>query len=135
VLTGKSYENASINVFNVLLETLIVNAYERKEQTNRNAAKIAALNEIFEAVIFDVSELIDGLYRGVKTHLIFGIIAILFGISEIAYNAEVIQERHYILLFIAGALLFAGATQILSYFRLRKKYLKLFKIEAELKKA
>jgi hypothetical protein len=107
-----------------------------KEQTNANTvAKIGALNEIFEDVISDASELIDDLYWGVKTYLIFGIIAILFGISEIAYNAEIVQERYYIPLFIAGALFFAGATQIYNYFRLRKKYLKLFKIKSELKKA
>lgn len=107
-----------------------------KEQTNANiAAKIGALNEIFEDVISDASELIDDLYWGVKTYLFFGMIAILFGVSEIAYNAEIVQERYYIPLFIAGALFFAGATQIYNYFRLRKKYLKLFKIKSELKKA
>ena len=60
---------------------------------------------------------------------------ILFGVSEIAYNAEVMQERYYIPLFIAGTLLFAGVAQIYQYFRLRKKYSKLLSVQEELGKA
>jgi len=97
--------------------------------------KIAAMNDIFEGLIADASELIEDLYWGVKTYLFYGLIMILFGVSEIVYNANVIQERFYIPLFIAGALLFAGAAQILNYFRLRSKYARLFKIKNELKKA
>lgn len=107
-----------------------------KEQNNPDAAeKIRALNEIFEDVISDASELIDDLYQGVRTYLVFGIITILFGVSELAYNAEIMQERFYIPLFFAGLLLFAGAAQIFNYFRLRKKYQKLFKVKDDLKKA
>jgi uncharacterized membrane protein HdeD (DUF308 family) len=95
---------------------------------------VAAMNDIFEGLIADASELIEDLYWGVKTYLFYGIIMILFGVSEIAYNANVIQERFYIPLFIAGALLFAGVAQILNYLKLRSKYAKLFKIKNELKK-
>lgn len=97
--------------------------------------KIAAMNDIFEGLIADASELIEDLYWGVKIYLFYGLIMILFGVSEIVYNANVIQERFYIPLFIAGALLFAGVAQILNYFRLRSKYARLFKIKNELKKA
>ena len=100
-----------------------------------NIKKIAAMNDIFEGLIADASELIEDLYWGVKTYLFYGIIMILFGVSEIAYNANSIQERFYIPLFIAGVLLFAGAAQIINYIRLRSKYSRLFKIKNELKKA
>ncbi len=100
-----------------------------------SAEKIVAMNDIFEGLIADASELIEDLYWGVKTYLFYGLIMILFGVSEIAYNANVIQERFYIPLFIAGALLFAGVAQILNYFRLRSKYARLFEIKDELKKA
>jgi uncharacterized membrane protein HdeD (DUF308 family) len=106
-----------------------------KASDQDSAKKIAAMNDIFEGLIADASELIEDLYWGVKTYLFYGLIMILFGISEIAYNANAIQERLYIPLFIAGALLFAGAAQILNYLRLRSKYAKLFKIKNELKKA
>jgi len=78
---------------------------------------------------------VEDLYWGVKTYLFYGLIMILFGISEIAYNATALQERLYIPLFISGVLLFAGCAQILNYFRLRSKYSKLFKLKNELKKA
>jgi hypothetical protein len=107
-----------------------------EEQAERNTVeKISALNEIFEDVISDASDLIKDLSWSVKTYLFFGLIMILFGISEIAYNAEVMQERYYIPLFVAGCLLFAGAVQIIQYFRLRKKYSRLFEIQADLKKS
>jgi len=107
-----------------------------KEQAKENnVKKISALNEIFEEVISDASDLIKDLSWSVKTYLFFGLIMILFGISEIAYNAEVIPERYYIPLFIAGTLFFAGAAQIYNYFRLSKKYARLFKAQDELKKA
>lgn len=109
---------------------------DRREQADGNTLeKISALNEIFEDVISDASDLIKDLSWSVKTYLVFGLIMILFGISEIAYNAEVMQERYYIPLFIAGALFFAGATQIYNYFRLRKKYSRLLGIQDDLKKA
>jgi len=109
---------------------------ERKERANGDAAeKINALNEIFEDVISDATDLIKDLSWSVKTYLLFGLIMILFGISEIAYNAEVLQERYYIPLFIAGVLFFAGTAQIYNYFRLRRKYSRLLGIQDELKKA
>lgn len=69
-----------------------------------------------------------------KTYLFFGLIMILFGISEIAYNAEIMQERYYIPLFIAGIMFFTGAAQIYNYFRFNKKYSKLLRAQDELKK-
>jgi len=45
------------------------------------------------------------------------------------------SERLYIPLFVAGCLLFAGAAQIIQYFRLRKKYSRLFEIQADLKRS
>ena len=96
--------------------------------------KISALNRIFEDVISDASDLTKDLSWSVKTYLLFGLVMILFGISEIAYNAEVMQERYYIPLFVAGCMLFAGAAQIIQYLRLRKKYSRLFEIQANLKK-
>jgi uncharacterized membrane protein HdeD (DUF308 family) len=107
-----------------------------KERAEENAArKITALNEIFEDVISDASDLIKDLSWSVKTYLIFGLIMILFGISEFANNAEVMQERYYIPLFVAWCLLFAGIVQIIQYLRLRKKYSRLFEIQANLKKS
>ena len=106
-----------------------------KESDVNNVEKINALNEIFEDVISDASDLVKDLSWGVKTYLLFGLIMILFGVSEIAYNAEVMQERYYIPLFIAGTLFFAGAAQIYQYFRLRKKYSKLLRVQDELGKA
>src|SRR5512136_3245679 len=90
--------------------------------------KISALNGILEDVISDASDLVKDLRWSVKTYLLFGIVLICFGISEIAYGAEVMQERYYIPLFIAGVLIFAGAAQIYRYSRLRKKYSKLLGI-------
>jgi uncharacterized membrane protein HdeD (DUF308 family) len=107
-----------------------------KEEADGNTVeKISALNKIFEDVISDASDLIKDLSWSVKTYLFFGLIMILFGISEIANNAEVMQERYYIPLFVAGCMLFAGAAQIIQYLRLRKKYLMLFEIQANLKKS
>ena len=97
------------------------------------AKKIGVLNKIFEDVISDASELVKDLSWSVKTYLFFGLIMILFGISEIAYNAEVMQERYYLPLFIAGTLFFAGAVQVYNYFRLRRKYSKLFQVQDKLR--
>lgn len=101
---------------------------------NGGAEKIGVLNEIFEDVISDTSELVKDLSWSVKTYLFFGLIMILFGISEIAYTAEVMQERYYLPLFVAGTLIFAGAAQVYNYFRLRRKYSKLFSVQDELRK-
>jgi uncharacterized membrane protein HdeD (DUF308 family) len=108
----------------------------RKEQTDGNTVeKISALNEIFENVISDASDLIKDLNWGVKTYLLFGLITILFGLQTLVYNIDSIQEHLYIPLFVAGTMLFAGSVQILNYFRLRKKYSRLFGVQDELKKA
>ncbi len=98
------------------------------------AAKINHLDEILEDVVSDTTELAKDLNWSVKTYLLFGLIMILFGISEIAYNAEVLQERYYLPLFITGALFFAGAAQIYQYFRLKKKYARLLGIRNELER-
>ena len=106
-----------------------------KEQADGNdVGKISVLNEIFENVISDASELIEDLYWSVKTYIFLGFIMVLFGLQTIVYNIESIQEQLYIPLFVAGAMLFAGSAQISNYFRLRKKYSRLFKAENELKK-
>ena len=106
-----------------------------KETGESNVEKISALNEIFEDVISDASDLIKDLYWSVKTYLLFGLIMVLFGVQTLVYNIETIQEQFYIPAFVAGTMLFAGAVQILNYFRLRKKYSRLFKVQDELKRA
>lgn len=108
------------------------------EESNReenNIAKVTVLNTIFEDLVTDASDLVKDLYWGVKTYMFFGLITILFGVQEIVYNIELLQERFYIPLFIGGVLLFSGAVQILNYFRLRSKYSRLFKVQSELKNA
>jgi len=105
-----------------------------QEKEEDNIKKISALNEVFEDVISDASGLIKYLAWSVKTYLLFGLILILFGISELAYNAEFLQERYYAPLFIAGTLIFAGTVQIYSYFKLRKKYSRLFGVQEKLDK-
>jgi hypothetical protein len=108
---------------------------DEKADGQDDTKKIVTMNDIFEGLISDASELIEDLYWGVKTYLFFGLIMILFGVSELVYNANAIQERLFIPLFISGALLFSGAAQILNYFRLRSKYARLFKVKDQLKKA
>jgi hypothetical protein len=108
----------------------------KEEQKDKNTEKaISTLNQIVEDVISDASDLAKDLSWSVKTYLLFGLIMILFGISEIAYNAEVMQERYYIPLFIASLMFFAGAVQIYNYFRLNKKYARLLGIQDELSKS
>ena len=83
---------------------------DREQQTNAyTTEKIDALNEIFEDVISDASDLIKDLYWGVKNYLLFGLISILFGVSEILYNVDSIQQQLYVPAFIAGALIFSGS--------------------------
>jgi len=106
-----------------------------KETGENNVEKIGALNEIFEDVISDASDLIKDLYWSVKTYLLFGLITILFGVQTLVYNMDTIQEQFFIPAFLAGTMLFAGAVQILNYFRLRKKYSRLFRVQDELKRA
>jgi hypothetical protein len=105
------------------------------EQLGENVEKIRALNEIFEDVISDASDLIKDLYWSVKTYLLFGLITVLFGVQTLVYNIDTIQEQYFIPAFVAGTMLFAGAVQIGNYFRLRKKYSKLFRVQDELKRA
>jgi len=108
---------------------------EEKEQTVGDAAeKINALNEIFDDVISDATDLIKDLYWGVKTYLLFGLMTILFGFYELINNMDSIQEQYYIPVFIAGALIFSGAAQILNYLRLSKKYGRLFKAQNDLRR-
>jgi|PlaIllAssembly_1097288.scaffolds.fasta_scaffold982801_2 hypothetical protein len=108
---------------------------EEKEQTVGDAAeKINALNEIFDDVISDATDLIKDLYWGVKTYLLFGLMTILFGFYELINNMDSIQEQYYIPVFIAGALIFSGAAQILNYLRLSKKYGRLFRAQNELRR-
>ena len=106
-----------------------------EETGESNVEKIGALNEIFEDVISDASDLIKDLYWSVKTYLLFGLIMVLFGVQTLVYNIDTIQEQFFIPAFVAGTMLFAGAVQILNYFRLRKKYSRLFRVQDELKRA
>ena len=104
-----------------------------KETSEENVERISALNEIFNDVISDASDLIKDLYWSVKTYLLFGLITILFGVQTLVYNMDTIQGQFFIPAFVAGTMLFAGAVQILNYFRLRKKYSRLFRVQDELK--
>lgn len=70
-----------------------------------------------------------------KTYLLFGLISILVGVSEMLNTMDSIQEQHYIPVFIAGALIFSGTAQILNYFRMSKKYERLFRAQNELRKS
>jgi hypothetical protein len=107
----------------------------QEEQPEKSAVKkISTLNEILEDVIADASDLVKDLRWSVKTYLLFGLVLICFGISEIAFAAEVMQERYYIPLFIAVVMFFAGAVQIYNYFRLSKKYARLLRVQDELGK-
>ena len=106
-----------------------------KETAEENVERISALNEIFDDVISDASDLIKDIYWSVKTYLLFGLVAILFGVQTLVYNIDTIQEHFCIPVFVAGTMLFAGAVQILNYFRLRKKYSRLFRAQDELKRA
>ena len=104
-----------------------------KSNEENYVQKVPVLHEIFEGLISDASDLIRDLYWGVKTYLIFGLMTTLFGLQELFSNMDVLGEQFYIPAFIAGCLIFCGLAQILNYFRLRKKYSKLFNVQAELK--
>jgi uncharacterized membrane protein len=93
--------------------------------------KVKILNTIIDDLIIDASELIKDLYSGVRTYLIFGMMTILFGVSELASNMEQLQERFYIPAFVAFCLIFCGVAQIIVYNRMRKKYAKLFEMGIE----
>ena len=106
---------------------------EKDEPSDKPAEKVKLLNSIFDDLLVDTSELIKDLYFGVKTYLIFGLMTILFGVSELASNMEHIQERLFIPAFVAACLLFCGFAQIIVYNRLRKKYAKLFETGTEMR--
>ena len=106
---------------------------DREPNEENHVEKVPVLNKIFEGLISDASDLIRDLYWGVKTYLIFGLMSILFGLQELFSNMDVLGERFYIPVFISGCLIFCGLVQIWNFFRLRKKYSKLFKAQAELK--
>ena len=102
---------------------------------NDQVDKVPVLSKIFEGLITDASDLIRDLYWGVKTYLIFGLITTLFGLQTLFSNMDQLGERFYIPAFIAGCLIFCGLVQIINFLRLRKKYARLFKAQAELKKS
>ena len=107
---------------------------DESNQQENSAEKVSVLSTIFDDLVTDASDLVKDLYWGVKTYAFFGLITILFGVQEIIYNIDVLQERLYIPLFIGAVLLFSGTVQLLNYFRLRSKYSRLFKVQSELKK-
>jgi Ca2+/Na+ antiporter len=112
-----------------------VTKLENNEKTDgKTVEKLNVLNEIFENVLSDASELVKDLYWSVKMYLFFGLITVLFGVQTLVYNIDTFQEQFYIPVFVAGTMLFAGSVQILNYFRLRKKYARLFSVQDELKK-
>ena len=106
---------------------------KKDEPGEKAAEKVKLLNSIFDDLVVDASELIKDLYSGVRTYLIFGLMTILFGVSELASNMEQIQERLYVPAFVAACLLFCGFAQIIQYNRLRKKYAKLFETGTEMR--
>jgi uncharacterized membrane protein HdeD (DUF308 family) len=106
-----------------------------EKENGNTVGKIGVLNEIFEDVISDAFELIKDLYWSVKMYLFFGLIMVLFGVQTLVYNIDTIQEQFFIPAFVAGTMLFAGAVQIVNYFRLRRKYSRLFRVQDELKRA
>lgn len=110
-----------------------MNAQNHEEK--ENIEKIHALDTIFEDLITDASDLVKDLFWGVKNYLLFGLVTVLFGVQEIIYNIEIIQERLYIPLIIGAVMLFAGFAQILNYVRLRSKYSRLFKVQSKLKRS
>ena len=111
------------------------NMEDGKTNEEDHVEKVPVLNKIFEGLVSDASELVRDLYWGVKTYLLFGLTSILFGIQELVYNIDLLEGRLYIPLFIAGAMIFSGSAQILNFFRLRKKYSRLFKVQEELKRS
>jgi hypothetical protein len=74
-------------------------------------------------------------FLGCEKLSFFGLVTVLFGVQEIVYNIEDIQERLYIPLFIGAVMLFAGFAQILNYFKLRRKYSRLFEVQSQLKQS
>ena len=95
--------------------------------------RVPLLNKIFEGLVSDASDLIRDLYWGVKNYLFFGLISIAFGIQGLVYNIDSFGERLYIPIFVSGCMFFSGLVQIGNFFRLRKKYSRLFQAQEELK--
>ena len=109
---------------------------EGEESNEENhTERVPVLNKIFEGLVLDASELIRDLYWGVKNYLFFGLISIAFGIQGLIYNIDSFGERLYIPIFVSGCMFFSGIAQIVNYFRLRKKYSRLFQAQEELKKS
>ena len=106
---------------------------EKEEPRDKPVEKVKLLNSIFDDLLVDTAELIKDLHSGVKTYLMFGLITILFGVSELASNMDHLQERLFIPAFVAACLLFCGCAQIILYNRLRKKYAKLFETGTEMR--
>ena len=106
---------------------------EGKTNEENDIEKVPLLNKIFEGLVSDASDLVRDLYWGVKTYLVFGLMSILFGIYSFASNIDLFGERLYIPLFVSGCLIFCGLVQIVNFFRLKKKYSRLFKVQEELK--
>jgi hypothetical protein len=104
-----------------------------KANDENSIEEIPTLNKILESLVSDASELVRDLNWSVKTYLIFGLMSTLFGIEVLAQNMESLAERFYTPLFVSGALIFCGVAQIITFYRLRKKYSRLFKVQTELK--
>ena len=137
--------NISINKYGINFRTIFlcfahigldkVTEMEDKEADEENRVeKVSVLNTILDGLVTDASDLVKDLSWGVKTYLLFGLMSILFGVQELIYNIDLLQERLYIPLFIAGAMIFSGSVQILNFIRLRSKYSRLFKVQEELSK-
>ena len=107
---------------------------DRKTLEVNHTERVPVLNKIFEGLVSDASELIRDLYWGVKNYLFFGLISIAFGIQGLIYNIDSFGERLYIPIFVSGCMFFSGIAQIVNYFRLRKKYSRLFQAQEELKR-
>ena len=104
-----------------------------KTNEENHTERVPVLNKIFEGIISDASDLIRDLYWGVKNYLFFGLISIAFGIQGLIYNIDSFGERLYIPIFVSGCMFFSGLVQIGNFFRLRKKYSRLFQAQEELK--
>lgn len=114
---------------------IVIKMEAQNQEEKEDIEKISTLNTIFEDLITDASDLVKDLFWSVKTYLFFGIITILFGVQEIVYNIDVVQERLYIPLFIGAVMLFSGFVQILNYLRLGSKYSRLFKVQSQLERS
>ena len=108
---------------------------EEEPNEDNQVEKISALNRILESLISDASDLVKDLYWSVKTYMFFGLVSLLFGVQTIIYNIDSLQSHLYIPVFVGSAMIFSGLVQMINYFRLTRKYSKLFKIQDELKRS